>query len=546
MDAGQMIKPMLARGELRLIGATTLDEYRKSIEKDAALERRFQPVFVGEPSVEDTIAILRGLSERYMAHHKVRIQDAALVAAAVLSDRYVTGRFLPDKAIDLIDEAASKLRIEIDSMPTELDQIIRRIRQLEIEKLALQKETDEASAERLERLEGELAELSEQRDSMAAHWQQEKSYLDVLSQLQQEKTELDEEAARLERDSDLAGAAAIRYGQLPELERRIDEATENLNKLQAENRFLKEEVDPEDIAEVVSRWTGVPVSRLMEGEVQKLVRLESTLHERVVGQDEAVSAVANAIRRSRAGLSDPNRPIGSFLFLGPTGVGKTELARALANFLFDDERALVRIDMSEYGEKHTVSRLVGAPPGYVGYDEGGQLTEAVRRRPYAVVLLDELEKAHPDVFNILLQVLEDGRLTDGQGRTVDFTNTVLIMTSNLKGEPADYFKPEFINRIDEIVRFKPLSEDDLAVIVGIQLGRLRSRLAERRLSLVVTPEAEQWLAHAGYDPDYGARPLRRVLQRSIEDPLALALLEGRYLDGATVTVTVDDDQIVLR
>ena len=490
MDAGQMIKPMLARGELRLIGATTLDEYRTSIEKDAALERRFQPVFVGEPSVEDTIAILRGLSERYMAHHKVRIQDAALVAAAVLSDRYVTGRFLPDKAIDLIDEAASKLRIEIDSMPTELDQISRRIRQLEIEKLALEKESDEASKERLERLERELAEMSEQRDSMAAHWQQEKSYLDTISQLQEEKTFKEEEANRLERDADLAGAAAIRYGELPDLERRIAEANEDLAKLQAGTRFLKEEVDPEDIAEVVSRWTGVPVSRLMEGEVQKLVRLESTLHERVVGQDEAVSAVANAIRRSRAGLSDPNRPIGSFLFLGPTGVGKTELARALAEFLFDDERAMIRIDMSEYMEKHAVSRLVGAPPGYVGYDEGGQLTEAVRRRPYSVVLLDELEKAHPDVFNILLQVLEDGRLTDGQGRTVDFTNTVLIMTSNLRGEPSDYFKPEFINRIDEIVRFRPLSEDDLAIIVGIQLDRLRDRLAERRLSLVVTPEAE--------------------------------------------------------
>ena len=545
MDAGQMIKPMLARGELRLIGATTLDEYRTSIEKDAALERRFQPVFVGEPSVEDTIAILRGLSERYMAHHKVRIQDAALVAAAVLSDRYVTGRFLPDKAIDLIDEASSKLRIEIDSLPTELDQISRRVRQLEIERLALQKETDEASKERLERLERELAEMSEQRDSMAAHWQQEKSLLDAVSQLQEEKASKEEEAARLERDADLAGAAAIRYGELPELERRIAEAAEELSKLQTGSRFLKEEVDAEDIAEVVSRWTGVPVSRLMEGEVQKLVRLESTLHELVVGQDEAVSAVANAIRRSRAGLSDPNRPIGSFLFLGPTGVGKTELARALAETLFDDERAMIRIDMSEYGEKHSVSRLVGAPPGYVGYDEAGQLTEAVRRRPYSVVLLDELEKAHPDVFNILLQVLEDGRLTDGQGRTVDFTNTVLIMTSNLPGEPADYFKPEFINRIDEIVRFKPLSREDLAIIVGIQLGRLRSRLAERRLSLVVTPEAVmEWpLANAvADDPDYGARPLRRVLQRAIEDPLALALLEGQYLDGATVTVAVDDDR----
>jgi ATP-dependent Clp protease ATP-binding subunit ClpB len=495
--------------------------------------------------VEDTIAILRGLSERYEAHHSVRIQDAALVAAAVLSDRYVTGRFLPDKAIDLIDEAASKLRIEIDSMPTELDQITRRIRQLEIEKVALEKETDEASGERLERLERDLAELSEQRDGMMAHWQQEKAFIDAIGQLTEERSSLTDEAGRLERDGDLAGASAIRYGQLPQLERRIVEATDDLSKLQAGTRFLKEEVDAEDIAEVVSRWTGVPVSRLMEGEVEKLVRMESLLHERVVGQDEAVSAVANAIRRSRAGLSDHNRPIGSFLFLGPTGVGKTELARALAEFLFDDEKAITRIDMSEYMEKHAVSRLVGAPPGYVGYDEGGQLTEAVRRRPYAVVLLDELEKAHPDVFNILLQVLEDGRLTDGQGRTVDFTNTVLIMTSNLVGEPSQYFKPEFINRIDEIVRFRSLSEADLAVIVGVQLGHLSDRLAERRLTLEVTPEAEAWLARTGYDPDFGARPLRRVLQRQIEDPLALMLLEGRYLEGATVTVALKDDKIVL-
>jgi ATP-dependent Clp protease ATP-binding subunit ClpB len=545
MDAGQMIKPMLARGELRLIGATTLDEYRTSIEKDAALERRFQPVFVGEPSVEDTIAILRGLSERYEVHHGVRIQDAALVSAAILSDRYVTGRFLPDKAIDLIDEAASKLRIEIDSLPTELDQVIRRIRQLEIEKVALEKETDDASAERLDRLEAELADLAEQRDGMTAHWQQEKACIDTIRLLKEEQTARGDDAVRLEREGDLAGASAIRYGELPDIERRIAEATDDLNKLQASTRFLKEEVDAEDIAEVVSRWTGVPVSRLLEGEIQKLVRLEATLHERVVGQEEAVSAVANAIRRSRAGLSDPNRPIGSFLFLGPTGVGKTELARALAEFLFDDERAITRIDMSEYMEKHAVSRLVGAPPGYVGYDEGGQLTEAVRRRPYAVVLLDELEKAHPDVFNILLQVLEDGRLTDGQGRTVDFTNTVLIMTSNLVGEPAQYFKPEFINRIDEIVRFRPLSQADLAVIVGVQLAKLAARLAERRLSLSVEPDAEAWLARAGYDPDYGARPLRRVLQRQIEDPLALALLEGRYLEGSTVVVKVVDDKIVL-
>jgi ATP-dependent Clp protease ATP-binding subunit ClpB len=545
MDAGQMIKPMLARGELRLIGATTLDEYRTSIEKDAALERRFQPVFVGEPSVEDTIAILRGLSERYEVHHGVRIQDAALVSAAVLSDRYVTGRFLPDKAIDLIDEAASKLRIEIDSLPTELDQVIRRIRQLEIEKVALEKETDEASSERLARLEAELADLAEQRDGMTAHWQQEKAFIDTIRLLKEEQTARGDDAVRLEREGDLAGASAIRYGELPDIERRIVEATNDLSKLQSGTRFLKEEVDPEDIAEVVSRWTGVPVSRLMEGEIQKLVRLEQTLHERVVGQDEAVSAVSNAIRRSRAGLSDPNRPIGSFLFLGPTGVGKTELARALAEFLFDDERAITRIDMSEYMEKHSVSRLVGAPPGYVGYDEGGQLTEAVRRRPYAVVLLDELEKAHPDVFNILLQVLEDGRLTDGQGRTVDFTNTVLIMTSNLVGEPAQYFKPEFINRIDEIVRFRPLSQADLTVIVGIQLDTLRARLAERRLALVVEPDAEAWLARTGYDPDYGARPLRRVLQRQIEDPLALALLEGRYLEGSAITVKLVDDKIVL-
>jgi ATP-dependent Clp protease ATP-binding subunit ClpB len=545
MDAGNMIKPLLARGELRLIGATTLDEYRKYIEKDAALERRFQQVFVGQPSVNDTVAILRGLKERYEVHHGVRIQDAALVAAAVLSDRYVTGRFLPDKAIDLVDEAASKLRIEIDSMPTELDVVTRRIRQLEIERMALQKESDDASAERLERLEQELAELREQANAMTAHWQAEKQAIDAIRVLKGELEEKRAAAERLERDGDLAGSSAIQYGELPDLERRIDAATADLDKLQSSQRFLKEEVDAEDIAEVVSRWTGVPVTRLMEGEVDKLVRLEDTLHARVVGQDEAVHAVANAIRRSRAGLSDPNRPIGSFLFLGPTGVGKTELARALAEFLFDDERAMIRIDMSEYMEKHTVSRLVGAPPGYVGYEEGGQLTEAVRRRPYAVVLLDEIEKAHPDVFNVLLQVLEDGRLTDGQGRTVDFTNAVLIMTSNLPGDPNTFFKPEFVNRIDEIVRFRPLTEDDLAVIVGIQLSRLRTRLAERRLALTVTPEAEKLLAHKGYDPDFGARPLRRVIQREVEDQLALALLEGRYPEGSTVVVDVLNDAITL-
>jgi ATP-dependent Clp protease ATP-binding subunit ClpB len=546
MDAGNMVKPLLARGELRLIGATTLDEYRKYIEKDAALERRFQPVFVGQPSVEDTVAILRGLKERYEVHHGVRIQDAALVAAAVLSDRYITGRFLPDKAIDLIDEAASRLRIEIDSLPTELDVVNRRMRQLEIEKVALEKETDEASQERLGRLDKELADLREQADAMTAHWQAEKRAIDEIRSLKGQLEERRATAERMERDGDLAGASAVRYGELPSLELRIDEATAELAKLQEHQRFLKEEVDAEDVAEVVSRWTGVPVSRLLEGEVEKLVRMEDMLHQRVVGQDEAVRAVANAIRRSRAGLSDPNRPIGSFLFLGPTGVGKTELARALAEFLFDDERAMVRIDMSEYMEKHTVSRLVGAPPGYVGYTEGGQLTEAVRRRPYAVVLLDEIEKAHPDVFNILLQVLEDGRLTDGQGRTVDFTNAVLIMTSNLPGDPYAFFKPEFMNRIDEVVRFRPLAEADLAVIVGIQLGRLRTRLAERRLSLVVTPEAEKVIAQKGYDPAFGARPLRRVIQREVEDPLALALLDGRYHEGDSVTLDAAGDAVTLR
>jgi len=545
MDAGNMIKPMLARGELRLIGATTLDEYRKYIEKDAALERRFQQVFVPPPSVEDTIAILRGLKERYEVHHGVRIQDAALVAAAVLSDRYVTGRFLPDKAIDLMDESASRLRIEIDSMPTELDVVTRRMRQLEIEKMALEKETDSGSAERLGRLDEELANLSEQSVAMTAHWQSEKESIATIQELMGNLEHQRGDAERLARDGNLAESSAITYGQIPELERHIEAATEALARLQSEQRFLKEEVDAEDVAEVVSRWTGVPVSRLLEGEVEKLVRMEDAIHARVVGQNEAVSAVANAIRRSRAGLSDPNRPIGSFLFLGPTGVGKTELARALADFLFDDAKAMVRIDMGEYTERHSVARLVGAPPGYVGYEEGGQLTEAVRRRPYAVVLLDELEKAHADVFNILLQVLEDGRLTDGQGRTVSFTNAVLIMTSNLVGEPASFFKPEFVNRIDEIVRFHPLSEADLELIVSIQLGSLRGRLSERRLTLSVTPAAEAWLAKTGFDPDYGARPLRRVIQRQVEDPLAMALLEGRYPEGSSVTVDERDGVIVL-
>ena len=545
MDAGNMIKPMLARGELRMIGATTLDEYRKYIEKDAALERRFQQVFVPPPSVGDTIAILRGLKERYEVHHGVRIQDAALVAAAVLSDRYVTGRFLPDKAIDLMDEAASRLRIEIDSMPTELDVVTRRLRQLEIERMALAKETDSASADRLAKLDEEMANLTEQSTAMTAHWRSEK---EAISTIQSLKTQLEQQrsdAERLGREGNLAEASEITYGVVPDLERQVEEATATLDALQKSQRFLKEEVDAEDVAEVVSRATGVPVSRLLEGEVEKLVRMEDALHARVVGQDEAVSAVSNAIRRSRAGLSDPDRPIGSFLFTGPTGVGKTELARALAEFLFDDAKAMIRIDMSEYMERHSVARLVGAPPGYVGYEEGGQLTEAIRRRPYAVVLLDELEKAHPDVFNTLLQVLEDGRLTDGQGRTVDFTNTVMIMTSNIPGEPIEHFKPEFVNRIDEIIRFHSLTEADLNRIVTIQLQGLRGRLAERRLSLDVTPAADRLLAHNGFDPDYGARPLRRVIQRQVEDPLALALLEGRYPEGSTVTVDEKDGEIVL-
>jgi len=546
MDAGNMIKPLLARGELRLIGATTLDEYRQYIEKDAALERRFQQVFVGEPSLEDTVAILRGLKERYEVHHGVRIQDAALVAAATLSQRYVANRFLPDKAIDLMDEAASRLRIEIDSMPTELDVVIRRIRQLEIERVALAQESDQASKDRLVKLDEELAEQREKSDALAARWQAEKQAISRIQTAKQEYEDRRNEADRLERNGDLNGAAALRYGTIPELERSIDAATHELGELQAGGAFLKEEVDAEDIAEVISRWTGIPVAKLLEGEVDKLVRMEELLHSRVVGQDEAVRAVANAIRRSRAGLSDPNRPIGSFLFLGPTGVGKTELARALAEFLFDDDKAMVRIDMSEYMEKFSVSRLVGAPPGYVGYEEGGQLTETVRRRPYAVVLLDEIEKAHPDVFNILLQVLDDGRLTDGQGRTVNFTNVVLIMTSNLAGDPQDFFRPEFINRIDDIIRFRSLDEADLAVIVGIQLGRLRRRLAERRMVLDVTEAAASLLAHEGYDPEFGARPLKRVIQRRLEDPLALAVLEGVFKEGDTITVDAVEGVLSLR
>jgi ATP-dependent Clp protease ATP-binding subunit ClpB len=543
MDAGNMLKPMLARGELRMIGATTLDEYRKHIEKDAALERRFQQVFVGQPSVDDTIAILRGLKERYEVHHGVRIQDAALVAAAVLSDRYLTERFLPDKAIDLVDEAGSRLRIEIDSVPTEIDVVERRIRQLEIEQVALAKETDRTSAERLAGLDAELADLREQRGAMLAHWDNEK---EAIGRIRELKERLESRRAEVERETDLEKAAEIRYGEIPQLERDVEEATKRLDELQAGGqRMLKEEVDEEDVAEVVSRWTGIPVSRLMEGEVAKLVRMEDVLHQRVIGQEDAVHVVSNAIRRSRAGLSDPHQPIGSFLFLGPTGVGKTELARSLADFLFDDERAMVRIDMSEYMEKHTVSRLIGAPPGYVGYDEGGQLTEAVRRRPYAVVLLDEIEKAHTDVFNVLLQLMDDGRLTDGHGRTVDFSNTVLIMTSNLPGDPRDFFKPEFINRIDEIVHFQELTRADLGSIVEIQLGHLRDRLAARRLSLAVTDAAKELLANLGYDPAFGARPLKRVIQREVGDRLAMAVLEGELADGGSVTVDAKDGEVVL-
>ena len=564
VDAGNMIKPMLARGELRMIGATTLDEYRKHIEKDPALERRFQPVLVGEPSVADTIAILRGLKERYEVHHGVRIQDSALVSAAVLSDRYVTGRFLPDKAIDLMDESASRLRIEIDSMPTEIDVLDRRAKQLEIEKAALAKETDAASKERLARIEQELAGLHEEMDGMKAHWEQEKAAIEAIRSLKAEIETVRGEAERAERDGDLAKAAELRYGSLVDLQKLLDEANEQLADLQQDRKFLKEEVDEEDIAEVVARWTGIPVAKLMEGEVEKLVKMEEGLHERVVGQDEAVAAVANAIRRARAGLGDPDRPIGSFIFLGPTGVGKTELARALAGFMFDDEHAMIRLDMSEYMEKHSVSRLVGAPPGYVGYDEGGQLTEAVRRRPYSVVLLDEIEKAHPDVFNTLLQILDDGRLTDGQGRVVDFKNTVVIMTSNLGSQfmlsltdeheisdkvmdvIKDHFKPEFLNRVDEIIVFHRLSMENLEQIVTIQLQRLIDRLADRKLELRLTGAARRHLAERGYDPAYGARPLKRLIQRGLENELALKLLDGTFREGDVIEADAAGDGLVFR
>ncbi len=544
VDAANLLKPMLARGELRAVGATTLDEYRKHIEKDAALERRFQPVMVDEPSVEDTIAILRGLKERYEVHHQVRIQDSAIVAAAMLSQRYIADRFLPDKAIDLIDEAASRLRIEIDSVPVEIDEVERRIMQLEIEQQALSKESDEASVARREAIERELAELREQRDAMKAEWEQEKSSIDAISDLKKRLDEAQREAERAERETDLQRAAELRYGEIPELERSLGEAESRTSG--GDVRFFKEEVDDEDVAEVVAKWTGIPVSKLMEGEVEKLIHMEERLHERVVGQDEAVEAVSNALRRSRAGLQDPDRPIGTFLFLGPTGVGKTELARALAEFMFDSEQAMVRIDMSEYMEKHSVSRLVGAPPGYVGYEEGGQLTEAVRRRPYSVVLLDEIEKAASDVFNVLLQVMDDGRLTDGQGRTVDFKNTVLIMTSNVAGGMEGVqatFKPEFINRLDEIVQFHQLTREEIGEIVDLQVAKLAGRVRERGVEIELTDAARTLLGNLGYDPTYGARPLRRVIQRQLVDKLALALLEGRFSGVGRVLVDAADGEL---
>ncbi|MBN2025582.1 MAG: ATP-dependent chaperone ClpB [Actinobacteria bacterium] len=561
VDASNMLKPALARGELHAIGATTLDEYRKHIEKDAALERRFQPILVGEPDVEDTIAILRGLKERYEVHHGVRVQDSALVAAAVLSDRYISDRYLPDKAIDLVDEAASRLRIEIDSMPTEIDEVERRIKQLEIEKQALKKEKDKASKERLDKLETELAELGERSVDMKAHWQAEKDSIGRIRELKEKQEQVKIEEQRAEREGDLEKAARLRYGESTELEARLEAENARLHELQKDRKMLKEEVDDEDIAEVVSTWTHIPVSKLLEGEVEKLIRMEDRLRQRVVGQEEALEKVSNAIRRARAGLQDPNRPIGSFLFLGPTGVGKTELARALAEFLFDDEKAMVRLDMSEYMERHTVSRLIGAPPGYIGYEEGGQLTEAVHRRPYSVILLDEIEKAHGDVFNLLLQILDDGRLTDGHGRTVDFKNTVIIMTSNIgshlyqdtadkeTGEVRDmvmenlkvHFRPEFLNRLDEIIVFNPLGMGEIKQIVDIQIEYLRQRLADRKLDIRLTEKAKETLAAEGFDPSYGARPLKRVIQRQIQDNLARRLLEGDFTEGDLIEVGVDEN-----
>ena len=557
MDAGNMLKPMLARGELRMVGATTLDEYREHIEKDPALERRFQMVLVGEPSVEDTVGILRGLKEKYEAHHKVAIADSALVAAATLSDRYITSRFLPDKAIDLIDESASRLRMEIDSSPESIDTLQRSVDRLRMEEMAVSRETDAASVARLAKIRADLADKEEELRGLRAKWDQEKSGLDRVGDLKARIDELRSVAEKAQRDGDFEQASRVLYGDIPELEAQLASAIEETSGRAA---MVSEEVGPDDIAEVVAAWTGIPAGRLLQGETEKLLRMESVLDERVVGQPAAVQAVADAVRRSRAGISDPNRPTGSFLFLGPTGVGKTELAKALAEFLFDDERAIVRIDMSEYGEKHAVARLVGAPPGYVGYEEGGQLTEAVRRRPYSVILLDEVEKAHPEVFNILLQVLDDGRLTDGQGRTVDFRNTILIMTSNLGSQflveqereqsereaavmevVRNHFKPEFINRLDDIVMFSPLGTEQLTRIVDLQLALLQQRLDDRRLTLAVTDAAKEWLASHGFDPIYGARPLRRLVQTAIGDALAKEILSGKVLDGSTVTVDTNDE-----
>ena len=564
MDAGNMLKPMLARGELRMIGATTLDEYRERIEKDPALERRFQQIFVGEPSVEDTVAILRGLQEKYEAHHRVTISDAALVAAAMLSDRYISGRQLPDKAIDLIDEAASRLRMEIESSPVEIDELRRAVDRMGMEEMALQRETDDASRDRLERLRGEIADREERLRGLEARWDVEKDSLDRIGQMREQIDQLRSESDKMQREGDFAGASEILYGKIPELEKELAVATEAA---ESTEKMVREEVGPEEVADVVEAWTGIPTGRLLEGETAKLLRMEEVIGRRLIGQKKAVAAVSDAVRRSRAGVADPDRPTGSFLFLGPTGVGKTELAKSLADFLFDDERAIVRVDMSEYGEKHSVARLVGAPPGYVGYDEGGQLTEAVRRRPYSVVLLDEVEKAHPEVFDILLQVLDDGRLTDGQGRTVDFRNTLLILTSNLGSvylvdptrddeEKRDSvmamvrqaFKPEFLNRLDETVIFDTLDQDQLAHIVDLQIAQLNKRLAVRRISVTVSEAAHGWLARTGYDPTYGARPLRRLVQSAIGDPLARLLLSGDVLDGGTVAVDIDEtgDGLTLR
>ncbi|MBW1990253.1 MAG: ATP-dependent chaperone ClpB [Deltaproteobacteria bacterium] len=564
VDASNMLKPALARGTLRCVGATTLNEYRKYIEKDAALERRFAPVFVAEPTVEDTISILRGLKEKYEVHHGVRITDSAILAAATLSARYITDRFLPDKAIDLIDECASKLRIEIDSMPQEIDEVQRRLTQLEIEKQALKKETDPASMERKEKLEKEIAEAKEQLAEMTAHWQNEKEAISEIRRIKEELDKLSVEEEKAEREGDLNKVAELRYGRTNELKKELEEANSRLAEIQKDKKMLKEEVDDEDVAEVVSRWTGIPVARMMESEREKLLKMEERLSERVIGQKQAVTAVANAVRRARSGLQDPNRPIGSFIFMGPTGVGKTELAKSLAHFLFDDEQAMVRIDMSEYMEKYSVSRLIGAPPGYVGYEEGGQLTEAVRRRPYSVILFDEIEKAHPDVFNALLQILDDGRMTDGQGRTVDFRNTIIIMTSNVGSQFIQdlgatqreemhkrvtealraTFRPEFLNRIDEIVIFDNLTAEDLAKIVEIQVARLAKRLADKSIDLQITEEAKKLLGRLGFDPLYGARPLKRVIQREVENPLAVRILEGDVPPGATVVVDAKADELV--